>query len=350
MPCTSSTASSKASGRPSARAWRSATARAHDDVAEQARRLARRPRPRRASGCAAGGSPDRPAGAPASSSGNASTSVTRLEPRCSRLSAAHAALADERLRRARRRARPRPPARRRRARATAASSTAQRVRLTTSTATAHGSSPSRPGALRPRGRRASAWPPARSSCVLVGGHDALHELVAHHVAAVEVDEGDVVDRRAAPRAPSPAPTVRPPGRSICVTSPVTTILEPKPRRVRNIFICSGVVFCASSRMMNESLSVRPRMKASGATSISPFSMSAAELLAVDHVVERVEQRPEVRVDLLRDGAGQEAEALPRLHRRPREDDAADLLAEEARSPPWPWPGRSCRCRPGRCRR
>ena len=24
-------------------------------------------------------------------------------------------------------------------------------------------------------------------------------------------------------------------------------LEPKPRRVRNIFICSGVVFCASSR-------------------------------------------------------------------------------------------------------
>ena len=27
--------------------------------------------------------------------------------------------------------------------------------------------------------------------LLVGGHDALHELVAHHVAAVEVDEGDV---------------------------------------------------------------------------------------------------------------------------------------------------------------
>ena len=26
-------------------------------------------------------------------------------------------------------------------------------------------------------------------------------------------------------------------------------------RVRNIFICSGVVFCASSRMMNDALSV-----------------------------------------------------------------------------------------------
>ena len=37
----------------------------------------------------------------------------------------------------------------------------------------------------------------------------------------------------------------------------------------------GVVFWASSRMMNESLSVRPRMNASGATSIMPFSMYAA---------------------------------------------------------------------------
>jgi hypothetical protein len=36
-------------------------------------------------------------------------------------------------------------------------------------------------------------------------------------------------------------------------------LRPKPSRVRNIFICSAVVFCASSRMTNASLSVRPRM-------------------------------------------------------------------------------------------
>src|SRR5256884_171933 len=45
------------------------------------------------------------------------------------------------------------------------------------------------------------------------------------------------------------------GRSTWVMSPVTTILAPNPSRVRNIFICSGVVFCASSRMMNASLSV-----------------------------------------------------------------------------------------------
>ena len=64
------------------------------------------------------------------------------------------------------------------------------------------------------------------------------------------------------------------GRSICVTSPVTTTFEPKPRRVRNICICSGEVFCASSRMMKLSFSVRPRMNASGATSIVPRSMYA----------------------------------------------------------------------------
>src|SRR5207244_4419385 len=64
------------------------------------------------------------------------------------------------------------------------------------------------------------------------------------------------------------------GRSTCVTSPVTTIFEPKPSRVRNICICSGDVFCASSRMTKLSLSVRPRMNASGATSIVPRSMYA----------------------------------------------------------------------------
>ena len=67
------------------------------------------------------------------------------------------------------------------------------------------------------------------------------------------------------------PDREPFSRSIWVMSPVTTNLEPKPSRVRNIFICSGLVFWASSRITNEELSERPRMKASGATSIVPRS-------------------------------------------------------------------------------
>ena len=71
------------------------------------------------------------------------------------------------------------------------------------------------------------------------------------------------------------PDCLPCGRSVCVTSPVTTALEPKPMRVRNIFICSLVVFCASSRITNESFNERPRMNASGATSITLRSINFA---------------------------------------------------------------------------
>ena len=56
-------------------------------------------------------------------------------------------------------------------------------------------------------------------------------------------------------------------------SPVMTILEPVPMRVKNIFICSLVVVWASSRMMKASFSVRPRMYAKGATSTAWRSMS-----------------------------------------------------------------------------
>ena len=63
------------------------------------------------------------------------------------------------------------------------------------------------------------------------------------------------------------------GKSICVLSPLTTILELLPKRVKNIFICSAVVFCASSKITNAFSSVRPRIYASGATSIVPRSIN-----------------------------------------------------------------------------
>ena len=65
-----------------------------------------------------------------------------------------------------------------------------------------------------------------------------------------------------------------PGRSRWVRSPVTTNFDPKPSLVRNIFIWSGVVFWASSRITNASFMVRPRMNASGAISMMPCSMRA----------------------------------------------------------------------------
>ena len=80
--------------------------------------------------------------------------------------------------------------------------------------------------------------------------------------------------------------------------------------------------------MNESLSVRPRMYASGATSITPRSMRRATRLGVEHVVQRVVERAQVRVDLREHVAGQEAEPLPRLDRGTGEDDAVHGLRLE----------------------
>ena len=53
-------------------------------------------------------------------------------------------------------------------------------------------------------------------------------------------------------------------------------------------------------------------------------------LGVEHVVERVEQRPQVRVHLGHQVAREEAEPLARLDRRPRQDDPADLAPRQRR--------------------
>ena len=80
--------------------------------------------------------------------------------------------------------------------------------------------------------------------------------------------------------------------------------------------------------MKLSLSVRPRMNASGATSTVPRSMYALSFSGSHHVVEGVEQRPHVPVDLRERVAGEEAEPLAGLDRRTREDDSADLALRE----------------------
>ena len=65
--------------------------------------------------------------------------------------------------------------------------------------------------------------------------DAPDQLMADHVPGIEM----------------PSMVARPDrgtARSTCVTSPVMIIVVLNPRRVRNIFICCSVVFCASSRI------------------------------------------------------------------------------------------------------
>ena len=97
-------------------------------------------------------------------------------------------------------------------------------------------------------------------------------------------------------------------------------------------------------MMKLLLSVRPRMKASGAISITCFSSSRVTAFEIEHVVQRVVQRAQVRIDLGHQVAGQESEPLPRFDRRAGEDDALHLLRLQRadrhrhREPRLPGPG------------
>jgi hypothetical protein len=70
------------------------------------------------------------------------------------------------------------------------------------------------------------------------------------------------------------------------------------------------------------------MKARGAISIMAALEHLRDLLGLEHVLQRVEQRAQVRVDLRHEVAGQEAEALAGLDGGAGEDDAVDLAARQ----------------------
>ncbi len=74
--------------------------------------------------------------------------------------------------------------------------------------------------------------------------------------------------------------------------------------------------------------VRPRMKASGAISISVGLQRALDDARIHQVVERVVDRPQIGIDLFAHVAGQKAEPLAGFDRRPRQHDAIDFLALE----------------------
>ena len=111
-------------------------------------------------------------------------------------------------------------------------------------------------------------------------------------------------------------------------SPVMTIFELKPRRVRNIFICSGLVFCASSRITNESLSVRPRMKASGATSMTLRSRWVATFSGSIMSCSASNSGRRYGSILAIRSPGRKPSRSPGLDRGAGEDDPVDLAAAE----------------------
>ena len=119
------------------------------------------------------------------------------------------------------------------------------------------------------------------------------------------------------------PDFWPGGRSVCEGSPVTIMREPSPRRVKNIFICIDVAFCASSSSTQALLKVRPRMNARGSHLDHAGLHAAFEHAGIHEISERIIDRPQIRIDLVAHIARQEAKPLARFQRRPRQDDPLD---------------------------
>ncbi len=120
------------------------------------------------------------------------------------------------------------------------------------------------------------------------------------------------------------------GRSTWVTSPVTTIREPKPEtRQEHLHLLGRRVL----RLVEDHERVVQRTSAHERErrDLDHAALEVlGDLLGVEHVVQRVEQRAQVGIDLRHQIARQEPQPLARLHRRARQDDAVDLVARQRR--------------------
>src|SRR4026207_735149 len=115
--------------------------------------------------------------------------------------------------------------------------------------------------------------------------------------------------------------------------PRHTILVPGPARVISAFICLGVRFCASSRMMYRLRNVRPRMKFSERILMRLRSRSLVAArpqlppswLCVS--TSRLSISAPIHGPILLSlGAGQEADVLAERDRHARHDDLAVAVA------------------------
>ena len=119
--------------------------------------------------------------------------------------------------------------------------------------------------------------------------------------------------------------LRPPGTSTWVVSPVIDDLGPEPDAGQEHLHLLGrgvlrLVEDDEAAVQRAAPHEGERRDLDGLALEQPL-----RALGLDHVVERVVERAQVRVDLGHEVAGQEAEPLAGLDRRPGEDDALHLL-------------------------
>jgi hypothetical protein len=109
---------------------------------------------------------------------------------------------------------------------------------------------------------------------------------------------------------------------------VITAVEPKPMRVRNIFICSarGVLGLVED---DEGVVQGAPAHEGQRCHLDDAALDVlVDGLEAEHLVQRVVERAQVGVDLLRQVAGQEAELFAGLHRRAHQQYASHALLQQ----------------------
>ena len=122
----------------------------------------------------------------------------------------------------------------------------------------------------------------------------------------------------------------PGGKSTWVTSPVTTACERSAQaRQEHAHLRDGGVlrFVEDHEAVFERTAAHERQR----RDLDHAALDQAiHALRRQHVVQRIVQRSQVRIDLLRHVAGQKAQLLARFDRGPRQDDALDALRLQRR--------------------
>src|SRR4051794_17468922 len=169
----------------------------------------------------------------------------------------------------------------------------------------------------------------RLRVLVVGRDDPLHELVPHHVLAAEAHEADALD------AGQDVADHDETGAAAAVEVDLGDVarhdhlrVEAKPRK-EHLHLLGGRVL----RLVEDDEAV-VQGPAAHEGEWRDLDRAALEVLVhalgLEHVVERVEERPQVGVDLGHHVARQEAEPLAGLDGRAREHDAVHLAALERR--------------------
>src|SRR3954447_21605719 len=255
-----------------------------------------------------------PAGSPSESMGNERTSVGATRPRCSRLSSRIRSLSTN---------------------STAtwpssipAEASAIAVRRSISRADSSSGARSTSTSSTAPVRRAQTGRLA-GAVLVVGVDDPLDELVADDVLTAEAHEVDVLEALedlADHDEPRLLVARQVDLRDVAGHDHLRA--EPEPREEHLHLLGRGVLGLVED---DEAVVQRPAAHERERRDLDrPPLEVLGDLLGVEHVLQRVEQRAQIGVDLRHQVAGQEAEPLARLDGGAREDDAVDLAALERR--------------------